>query len=102
MRASAKEGFSGRDRLTLVDLPIPESGPDDVLVRVRAARVGPWDAKTREVLPPPRKRTKTNGCEIDQGKIWSQHSYRVAEKFSALGEAMRIRVVSEVRAGLCQ
>jgi NADPH:quinone reductase-like Zn-dependent oxidoreductase len=48
MRAIAKEGFSGRDRLTLVDLPIPEPGPDDVLVRVRAARVGPWDAKTRE------------------------------------------------------
>jgi NADPH:quinone reductase-like Zn-dependent oxidoreductase len=42
MRAIAKEGFSGRDRLTLVDLPIPEPGPDDVLVRVRAARVGPW------------------------------------------------------------
>ena len=48
MRAIAKEGFSGRDRLTLVDLPIPEPGPDDVLVRVRAARVGPWDAKPRE------------------------------------------------------
>ena len=48
MRAIAIEGFSGRDRLTLVDLPIPEPGPDDVLVRVRAARVGPWDAKTRE------------------------------------------------------
>jgi len=42
MHAIAKEGFSGRDRLTLVDLPIPEPGPDDVLVRVRAARVGPW------------------------------------------------------------
>jgi hypothetical protein len=48
MRATAKEGFSGRDHLTLVDLPIPEPGPDDVLVWVRVARVGPWDAKTRE------------------------------------------------------
>ncbi|HET9928520.1 MAG TPA: hypothetical protein VFQ09_06890 [Rubrobacter sp.] len=48
MRAIAIEGFGGRDRLTLVDLPIPEPGPDDVLVRVRAAGVGPWDAKTRE------------------------------------------------------
>jgi NADPH:quinone reductase-like Zn-dependent oxidoreductase len=50
MRAVAIEGFGGRDRLKLVDLPIPEPGPDDVLVRVRAAGVGPWDAKTREGL----------------------------------------------------
>jgi NADPH:quinone reductase-like Zn-dependent oxidoreductase len=48
MRAIAREGFGGRHRLTLVDLLIPEPGPDDVLVRVRAAGVGPWDAKTRE------------------------------------------------------
>jgi NADPH:quinone reductase-like Zn-dependent oxidoreductase len=50
MRAIAIEGFGGRDRLELVDLPIPEPGPDDVLVRVRAAGVGPWDAKVREGL----------------------------------------------------
>jgi NADPH:quinone reductase-like Zn-dependent oxidoreductase len=57
MRAIAKEGFSGRDRLTLVDLPIPERGPDDVLARVRAAGVGPWDAKTREGRFGTRRRT---------------------------------------------
>jgi NADPH:quinone reductase-like Zn-dependent oxidoreductase len=50
MRAIAIEGFGGTDRLKLVDLPAPEPGPDDVLVRVRAAGVGPWDAKTREGL----------------------------------------------------
>jgi NADPH:quinone reductase-like Zn-dependent oxidoreductase len=50
MRAIAIEGFGGTDRLKLVDLPIPEPGPDDLLVRVRAAGVGPWDAKTREGL----------------------------------------------------
>ena len=50
MRAIAIEGFGGRDRLKLVDLPVPEPGPDDVLVRVRAAGVGPWDAKTTEGL----------------------------------------------------
>jgi NADPH:quinone reductase-like Zn-dependent oxidoreductase len=50
MRAIALEGFGGRERLKLVDLPIPEPEPDDVLVRVRAAGVGPWDAKTREGL----------------------------------------------------
>jgi NADPH:quinone reductase-like Zn-dependent oxidoreductase len=50
MRAIAIEGFGGRERLKLVDLPIPEPGPDDVLVRVWAAGVGSWDAKTREGL----------------------------------------------------
>jgi NADPH:quinone reductase-like Zn-dependent oxidoreductase len=50
MRAIAIEGFGGTDRLKLVDLPTPEPGPDDVLVRVRAAGVGPWDTKIREGL----------------------------------------------------
>ncbi len=50
MRAVAIEGFGGADRLELVDFPVPEPGPDDVFVRVRAAGVGPWDAKTREGL----------------------------------------------------
>jgi AraC-like DNA-binding protein len=40
-----------------VDLPIPEPGPDDVLVRGRTAGVGPWDAKTREGLFGTRSRT---------------------------------------------
>jgi NADPH:quinone reductase-like Zn-dependent oxidoreductase len=57
MRAIAKEGFSGRDRLILVDLPIPEPGPDNVLARVRAAGVGPWDAKTRQGRFGTRRRT---------------------------------------------
>src|SRR5215210_5819008 len=50
MRTIAIEGFGGTDRLEPVDLPAPEPGPDDVLVRVRAAGVGPWDTKTREGL----------------------------------------------------
>ena len=48
MRAIAIEDFGGTDRLKLMDLPTPEPGPDDVLVRVRAAGVGFWDVKTRE------------------------------------------------------
>jgi NADPH:quinone reductase-like Zn-dependent oxidoreductase len=50
MRAIAIEGFGGRDRLKLVELPAPEPGSEDVLVRVRAAGVGPWDTKMREGL----------------------------------------------------
>ena len=57
MRAIAIECVGGRARLTLVDLPIPEPGPDDVLVRVRAAGGGPWDAQTREGLCGTRSRT---------------------------------------------
>ena len=55
--AIERAGFGGRDRLTRVDLPIPEPGPDDVLVRVRAAGVGPWDVKTREGRFGTRRRT---------------------------------------------
>src|SRR3712207_7420538 len=50
MRAIAIEGFGGRERLKLLDLPTPTPGPDNVLVRVRAAGVGPWDTKIREGL----------------------------------------------------
>ena len=50
MRTIAIEGFGGRDRLKLMDLPVHEPGPDNVLVRVRAAGVGLWDTKTREGL----------------------------------------------------
>ena len=57
MRAIAREGFGGRDRLTRVDLPIPEPGPEDVLVRVRAAGGSPWGAKTREGRFGTRRRT---------------------------------------------
>ena len=37
MRAVAIEGFGGADHLEIVNPPVPEPGPDDVLVRVRAA-----------------------------------------------------------------
>jgi NADPH:quinone reductase-like Zn-dependent oxidoreductase len=50
MRAIAIGGFGGRGRLKLVDLPTLVPRPDDVLVRVRDAGVGPWDTKTREGL----------------------------------------------------
>ena len=48
MKAIAIRGFGGRDKLERMDLPIPEAGRGEVLVRVRAAAVNPVDWKIRE------------------------------------------------------
>lgn len=48
MRTIAIEEFGGSDKLQLVDLPTPEPGLDEVLIRVRAAGVGPWDVMSRQ------------------------------------------------------
>src|SRR5260221_1652024 len=48
MKAIAIEGYGGPERLQLMDLPIPEVGPDDVLIRIRAAGVNPADISFRE------------------------------------------------------
>ncbi len=53
MKAIAIERFGGLDELKAFDLPKPEPAPDEVLIRVRAAGVGTWDASNRtgEYLP---------------------------------------------------
>lgn len=48
MRAIAIDRFGGVDTLTLKTLPIPEIGPDEVLVRLEFAGVGEWDPFERE------------------------------------------------------
>lgn len=48
MRAMAIEEFGGSDKLQLVDLPTPEVGAGEVLIRVRASGVGPWDVMSRQ------------------------------------------------------
>lgn len=48
MRAIIVPGFGDPSVLTLADLPRPEPGPGQVLVRVVGAGVGPWDAKARK------------------------------------------------------
>ena len=47
MRAITVSEFGGPEVLQASDVPMPVSGPDDVLVRVLAAGVGPWDASLR-------------------------------------------------------
>src|SRR2546421_628932 len=48
MRAIAIDAYGGQERLQVMDLPIPEVGPDDVLIRVQAAGVNPADVNFRE------------------------------------------------------
>lgn len=57
MKAVRVHKFGGPDALMIDELPIPSPGPGELLVRVAAAGVGPWDALIREgkskVSPPP-------------------------------------------------
>ena len=45
MRAIAIDAYGGPERLQLMDLPVPQIGPDDVLIRVQTAGVSPGDVK---------------------------------------------------------
>jgi NADPH:quinone reductase len=45
MRAAYTEANGGPDDLKVGDLPTPEPGPTEILVRNHAAGVGPWDWK---------------------------------------------------------
>jgi NADPH:quinone reductase-like Zn-dependent oxidoreductase len=48
MKAVRIHKFGGPDVLVIDDLPIPSPGPGELLLRVAAAGVGPWDAIIRE------------------------------------------------------
>lgn len=56
MKAIEVREFGGPNVLNHTDVPVPSPGAGQVLIRVRAAGVGPWDAWIREgrsVLPQP-------------------------------------------------
>jgi NADPH:quinone reductase-like Zn-dependent oxidoreductase len=48
MKACFIEGFGGRDKLKVADLPKPQAAEGEVLVRIHAAGVNPVDWKIRE------------------------------------------------------
>lgn len=48
MKAITIDRFGGRDELTLHTIPLPDVGPDEVLIRVDTAGVGVWDPWDRE------------------------------------------------------
>ena len=48
MQAATIDRFGGIETFTLRTLPVPEVGPDEVLIRIEAAGVGSWDRGERE------------------------------------------------------
>jgi len=48
MKAVAIDRFGGIETIQLQTLPVPDIGPDEVLIRVDVAGVGVWDAFERE------------------------------------------------------
>ena len=48
MKAVAIDRFGGPEALTLETLPVPEAGPDEVLIHVESADVAVWDPFERE------------------------------------------------------
>src|SRR5947209_17914002 len=48
MKAARMHSFGSADGLSIEDVPRPTPGRGEVLVRVAAAGVGPWDAWIRE------------------------------------------------------
>src|SRR5436309_14107258 len=57
MKAARIHSFGGPEVIVVEDVPRPVPGAGELLVRVAAAGVGPWDALIREgkskVSPPP-------------------------------------------------
>ena len=57
MKAARIHSFGGPDVIVVEDVPRPVPSAGELLVRVAAAGVGPWDALIREgmskVSPPP-------------------------------------------------
>ena len=48
MRAAALDRFGGVENIHVKQLPVPEPGPDEVLLRIESAGVGAWDPYERE------------------------------------------------------
>jgi NADPH:quinone reductase-like Zn-dependent oxidoreductase len=47
MKADRVHEFGGPEKIILEEVPKPTPGQGEVLVPVRAAGVGPWDARVR-------------------------------------------------------
>ena len=48
MKAAAIDHFGGLDAISLREVPVPELGADEILIRVESAGVAEWDPYERE------------------------------------------------------
>lgn len=48
MRAAALDRFGGVENIHVKQIPVPQPGPDEVLLRIESAGVGVWDPYERE------------------------------------------------------
>lgn len=48
MKAAVVRSFGGPSKIEVREFPMPEVGPNDVLIKVKSAGVGVWDAIARE------------------------------------------------------
>jgi len=58
MKAVTIHEYGGPDELTYEEIPVPEYGPGEILVRVHATGINPVDWKTREGYNKERRNTK--------------------------------------------
>ena len=64
MKAVRIHGYGGPEVLVYEDVPLPEPGPRQVLVKVAAATVNPIDVSVREDrFPTPKQPPKTLGSD---------------------------------------
>jgi len=72
MKAAAIERFSPPSVLELHKLPIPQPGPDEILIALTAAGVGVWDAGVRDgAWQPPASRSFLSSW-ARTGREWSR------------------------------
>ncbi len=64
MRAAQVTATGGPDVLRVAELPDPSPGPGELLIRVAAAGVGPWDTKMRDGGFGPQETPYVPGAEL--------------------------------------
>jgi D-arabinose 1-dehydrogenase-like Zn-dependent alcohol dehydrogenase len=82
MQAIRVHHFGGLDSLVAKDVPRPAPGTGEVLLRVKAAGVGPWDAwirSGRSVLPQRLPLTPGSDVAGQQGRLRATAAHRAQE-----------------------
>lgn len=97
MRAVVFHEHGGLDKLKLEDVPIPDIGPNEVLVRVRACGVNRLDLRTREgQVGAPVKLPHIPGSEV-AGDV-----ARVGDQVVGIAEGQRVAIAPYLFCGRCE